>query len=41
MRDDGSRAVQCLERLRITPAMVEDELQRARPDGNPTKLQAV
>jgi hypothetical protein len=41
MRDDGSRAVQCLERLRITPAMVEDELQRMRPDGEPTKLHAV
>jgi hypothetical protein len=30
LRDPGSRAVACLERLQITPAMVEDELQRLR-----------
>jgi ClpA/ClpB-like protein len=29
-RDPGCRAVACLERLRVTPAMVEDELQRMR-----------
>ena len=28
MRDSQSRAVACLERLRVTPAMVEAELQR-------------
>lgn len=28
MRDSQSRAVECLERLRVTPAMVEAELQR-------------
>lgn len=41
MRDDDSRAIRCLERLRITPAMVEDELQRLRPGGGSTKLRAV
>lgn len=30
LRDEGSRAVRCLARLRITPAMVEEELERAR-----------
>lgn len=30
VRDSGSRAVECLERLKITPAMVEDELQAMR-----------
>jgi len=30
LRDGDSRAVQCLERLRISPAMVEDEIGRMR-----------
>jgi len=30
LRDGGSRAVQCLERLRVSPAMVEDEIGRMR-----------
>ncbi len=30
LRDGGSRAVQCLERLRVTPEMVEDEIARMR-----------
>ena len=28
LRDDGSRAVECLERLGVTPAAVENELRR-------------
>ncbi|HEV2777391.1 MAG TPA: Clp protease N-terminal domain-containing protein [Solirubrobacteraceae bacterium] len=28
LRDPGSRAVECLKRLDVTPAMVEEELQR-------------
>jgi hypothetical protein len=30
LRDGDCRAVQCLERLKVTPAMVEDELQAMR-----------
>ena len=30
LRDVNSRAVQCLERLRVSPAQVEDEIQRLR-----------
>jgi hypothetical protein len=30
LRDSGSRAVQCLERLGASPVMVEDEVQRVR-----------
>ncbi|MEY2440769.1 MAG: ATP-dependent Clp protease ATP-binding subunit ClpC [bacterium] len=30
LRDSGSRAVQCLERLEVAPVMVEDELARVR-----------
>ncbi len=30
LRDPGCRAVACLERLKVTPAMVEDELQALR-----------
>ena len=40
MRDDSSRAVHCLERLRITPAMVEDSCSACAGRGA-TKLQAV
>ena len=31
LRDGESRAVECLRRLRVTPAMVEEELQRHAP----------
>jgi hypothetical protein len=32
LRDPGSRAVQCLQRLEVAPVMVEDELARLRAD---------
>jgi hypothetical protein len=32
LRDPDSRAVQCLEHLKVTPAMVEDELRALRRD---------
>lgn len=35
-RDGEARAMQCLERLEVTPAMVEDELQGMRRRANPS-----